>query len=573
MTITETIAELERQLAAGELSDDDALRLQELHRQLSDAFASERMGDDDNMEDEDGERMGDDEHMEDEDGERAASDDGHAEVEESERAASDDGHAEVEESERAASDDGHAAVEESERGAQDQPTRPERRRAERENRKAAAALTEHFRAAAQRQRSLPQTNPDGARSLTNVNIHPDGRVPRHDSLANLDLGMYFRALSDPNKFRVTAKRELAWMERNLGHGFYRGADDGAFIPYTLLAEHGPRARERAAERALNGISPEKHLESFMAPAERAFQALEEQANGYSERALTTVATSAGAATSSLVDLAHSIMWLTEMDAALEMMTVLPGLQGQWQGFYGNANPVEDYVVEAADITETTPTLTRITRLPKTMGMFWKISTAEVASADTPIAAMIEAGCEAVIRTKVMRAALSGTGVGAAFAVDANAITGLMGSGIDETTIGATIANFDRGDTVAARRRLFASEVDMSGLGWILANDVAQQLESARVGGAESVRFVYEDGMVDCGAEKVPARDSIHLGKTGITGVSVLLQRSAAILLLWGAGIMFNALQIPGKTTVDYDLQVQMNFALMNPKRATATKVG
>ena len=543
MTITETIAELERQLAAGELSDDDALRLQELHRQLSDAFASVRMGDDDNMEDEDGERMGDDEHMEDDDGERAAS------------------------------DDGHAAVEESERGAQDQPTRPERRRAERENRKAAAALTEHFRAAAQRQRSLPQTNPDGERSLTNVNIHPDGRVPRHDSLANLDLGMYFRALSDPNKFRVTAKRELAWMERNLGHGFYRGADDGAFIPYTLLAEHGPRARERAAERALNGISPEKHLESFMAPAERAFQALEEQANGYSERALTTVATSAGAATSSLVDLAHSIMWLTEMDAALEMMTVLPGLQGQWQGFYGNANPVEDYVVEAADLTETTPTLTRITRLPKTMGMYWKISTAELASADTPIAAMIEAGCEAVFRTKVMRAALSGTGVGDAFAVDANAITGLMNSGITETTIGAAITNYDRGDTVAARRRLFASEVDMSGLGWILANDVAQQLESTRIGGTESVRFVYEDGMVDCGAEKVPARDSIHLGKVSTTGVSVLLQRSAAILLLWGAGIMFNALQIPGKTTVDYDLQVQMNFAMMNPKRAQTTKVG
>ena len=46
MTITETIAELERQLAAGELSDDDALRLQDLQRQLTDAFASVRMGDD-----------------------------------------------------------------------------------------------------------------------------------------------------------------------------------------------------------------------------------------------------------------------------------------------------------------------------------------------------------------------------------------------------------------------------------------------------------------------------------------------------------------------------------------------
>ena len=555
MTITETIAELERQLAAGELSDDDALRLQELHRQLSDAFASVRMGDDDNMEDEDGERMGDDEHMEDEDGERAASDDGHAEVEESERGASDDGHAEDEESER---------------GAQDQPTRPERRRAERE---AAAALTEHFRAAAQRRRSLPQTNPDGERSLTNVNIHPDGRVPRHDALSDLDLGMYFRALSDPNKFRVAAKRELAWMDRNLGHGFQRTIDDGGYIPFVMLAEHGPKAKMRAAERALVGVSPEQHLERFMPMAQRAYHDLQEQEEGYGERTLTTASTSAGAATGVMVDIARSLMWLTEQDSALEMLTVVPGLSGEWQGFYGNSNPVEDWVAEAADITETNPTLTRLRRMPVDMGMYWSISNRQMQSADHPIAAMIEQGCEDVFRTKFMRGVLSGNDVGASFAEDTSAFDGLMNSGITETSFGAAITNLDRDDMVDARRRLFADEVDMTGLGWILSNAVATALEKKRIGGTESIRFVYEDGMVDSGAMKVPARDSVHLGKTGTTAPAVLLQRSAAVALIWGAGILFNALRLPGRTKTEYDLQIEGNFAMLNPKRAEVIKQG
>ena len=554
MGIRECIADLQRQLATGEISDADTLLLHDLQRQLADAFAGVRMMDDE----EDGERMEEGEEEAEGEGERAAEDQNREEAEgEGERAAEDQNR------EEAAAD--------AERGVQDQPSRPERRRAERENRKAAAADAEHFRAAAQHQRSLPRTNPDGERGLNQVSIHPHGRVPRHDELANLDLGMYFRALSDPNHFRVAAKRELAWMDRNLGHGFQRSIDDGAYIPFVLLAEHGPNAKAKASQRALAGVSPEKHLESFMPLAEETYRKLQEHLNGYSERTLTTATTSAGAATSSITDIARSIMWLTEQDRALEMLTVLPGLEGQWQGFYGNANPVADWVAEGGNITETTPTLAQVTRLPKTMGMYWSISNDEMRSADTPIASMIEEGSEMVFRTQAMRAFLSGNDVGTAFANDANAIDGLMNSGITESDFGAAIANLDRDDIVDARRRLFGNEVNMMELGWILSNTVATKLEKTLRGGASSTEYVYQNGMLDSGAEWLPARDSVHLGKTGTTHPSVLLQRSAAIALIWGAGIAFNALQLPGRTKVEYDLQIQCNFAMMNPKRATVLK--
>ena len=154
--------------------------------------------------------------------------------------------------------------------------------------------------------------------------------------------MYVRALYDPGMFHVSAKRELAWMERNLGDGgFMQSGQGDKFVPFAILADHGPSAQRRASARALQGVSPEQHLESFMPLAEQTHRELQEHLNGYAygERTLTSVATSAGAATGTVVDIARSIMWLTEMDSALDMMTVLPGLQGQWQGFFGNVNPI------------------------------------------------------------------------------------------------------------------------------------------------------------------------------------------------------------------------------------------
>ena len=80
-------------------------------------------------------------------------------------------------------------------------------------------------------------------------------------------------------------------------------------------------------------------------------------------------------------------------------------------------------------------------------------------------------------------------------------------------------------------------------------------------------------MVDCGSEMVPARDTIHLGKPSLTAPAVLCERGAPILLMWGPGVRYNALQLPGETEIGYDLQTQCNFAMMNPNRAVVLHQG
>ena len=184
------------------------------------------------------------------------------------------------------------------------------------------------------------------RGLKDVSIHPQGRYARHqDPADDVDLGNYCRVLLDP-RFARRARPELAWMERNLDQGLSVGLPDGgAVIPFVLLARCGPAARERAAERAKAGISHQQHLEQFMPAAEVAAQELmlQEQHYGMEHvRTLTQASTSAGAMTGVMVDLAHSIMWLQEQDQALERMTVVPGIQGHWQAFYGNVVPAPEW---------------------------------------------------------------------------------------------------------------------------------------------------------------------------------------------------------------------------------------
>ena len=432
-------------------------------------------------------------------------------------------------------------------------------------------------------RKLPKANAEGGRSLDGkapreVTIHPNGRVPRHDDLKDLDVGMFFRALHDRDAFRVPAKRELEWMERNFGQSggwceSIRSLSAQKHVPLPFLAEHGPAAKLRAAELAERGVSPEQHLETYMPLAEQAYRDLRDNWNGYSSRrTLTQTATSAGAATGTVVDLARSIMWLTEMDSTLEMMTVLPGLRGQWQGFYGTVNPDEDWVAEGVAITETTPTLTRLRKEPTTMGMHWEISTAELEVEDYDISSMIESSCKQVFITKAMRAALSGPYVGAAFAEDTEAIDGLMGSGITEETFGAALSNLSRSDIVDVITTLFANELRMEELCWILSNSAAGRLQSIPRA-PEIAEYIFSDNMVDTGAESYPARRTVHLGKSGTDHPMVILERAAAVMLMWGPGFRFNELQVPGETKVRYDLQAQCNFALMNPKRALVLKQG
>ena len=160
---------------------------------------------------------------------------------------------------------------------------------------------------------------------------------------------------------------------------------------------------------------------------------------------------------------------------------------------------------------------------------------------------------------------------AAFAQDPNAFDGLMNSAIAETDFGAAITDLGRADLIAARRRLFAAESYTDDLGWLLSEAVAKQLEITARSATGGSDYLYQDGMVDSGARWLPAAESVHLGKTGVTAPAVLLQRSAALLLIWGAGIAMNRLQLPGETRVRFDLQVQASFAMLDPRRAAVIK--
>ena len=417
-----------------------------------------------------------------------------------------------------------------------------------------------------------------------VNIHPGGRVARHDNLQDLDLGNFLRLAMRgvPGGFGpADCKRELAWIERNLGRGFYAGMPNGgSCLPFSVLATSGPEARRRATMRAERGVSHEQHLESFFPAAEAAIgellrqEEISERMNRRDHvRTLTQATTSAGAMSGIMVDVAHSIMWLTEMDSALELMTVVPGLMAPWQSFYGNVAPVVSWNGEGMDLTEQTPTLTRLQRESATMGIHFSLSTAAVYGSDNDLAAILEAGSAEVVRTQYMRAILSGDDVGAMFAADTDAFDGLMNSGITETNFGAAITDLGRQDLIDARRRL-RSDQARSGpddLGWLLSEDVAQQLEITARSATGGSDFLYQDGMVDTGAHRYPARESVHLGKTGVTAPAVLVDKACALALIWGPGIAINRLQIPGRTKVDCDLQLQGNFAFMDPRRAEVLK--
>ena len=327
------------------------------------------------------------------------------------------------------------------------------------------------------------------------------------------------------------------MERNIGQGYHVGMPDGAAYDSLRAAGNAAdqQARARADERAKAGVSPEQHLERFMPTAETALAELVYQESmNHGVRTLTQANTSAGALTGIMVDVAHSIMWLTEMDNALEMMTLVPGLMSGWQSFYGNVAPGVQWPGEGNNLTEQTPTMVRLQREPKTMGLHFAISTAAIAGADQDLGAIFEQGCREVVQTQLMRAALSGDDVGASFAEDTNSFSGLMNAGIPETDFGAALADLGRQDLIDARRRLFTDQAKMNDLGWLLSEPVAKQLEITARSATGGSDFLYQDGMVDTGAYRLPARESLHLGKTGTTAPAVLLEKSCALVLIWGS---------------------------------------
>ena len=205
-----------------------------------------------------------------------------------------------------------------------------------------------------------------------------------------------------------------------------------------------------------------------------------------------------------------------------------------------------------------------------MGLHFAISTAAIAGADQDIGAIFEQGCREVVQTQLMRAALSGDDVADMFAEDTASFNGLMNAGIVETNFGAAITDLGRQDLIDARRRLFTDQAKMNDLGWLLSEPVAKQLEiTARsaTGGSDYLSRTAWWIAEPTGCRRVRV-------STWARPAPPRLQYSGEVLCPradLGPRHRRQPVADPGKTQVDFDLQIQANFALLDPRRAEVLK--
>ena len=344
-----------------------------------------------------------------------------------------------------------------------------------------------------------------------------------------------------------SSREMEWMERS---GF--GPDEHSLgatgtIPWPFLARYG-------------------HIES---------KRLKEQGQ---RAALSISATGAGAGggtLSTIVDPENSMAWLYDKAPVLEKFATIPGVRGKYQFFYGSnttgEKPNANEYAEGAAFTEGSPTFEEVELSPVTLGVTFPISSAMIAADHVGIMSIVEQGTEMLVKERLVRNVLSGTGTGAAFAVNANAMTGLMNASLTNTGYGANNAAFGRADVIDAYFDLIENKAEGSGLVWVLSTGLGKLAADKRVGGTESVRFVFEksgggdspyEGMMEPG---VPAVISTQLGKASTTNPGVLVYGSRVVVPIWGSGIDVIVFNDPTKGAIDLGFRLHANTRIVNPE--------
>lgn len=422
-------------------------------------------------------------------------------------------------------------------------------------------------------RSLPKAD-DGEKELADVRINPMGRVPKHDDCTGLSLSRFALATSGlavDNWVQRSMLREYEWIERNYDQGIFRLDRGESFIPYAVLAQAQVSRANRASKLEELGMTEQQYLETFYPAAEKALALLGEQEV---TRTLTTAATSAGAGTGVMVDVANSIMWLNEMTPVMSRFTMVPGVQGEYRFFYGNAKPTSEMIAEGADLTETNPTLQRAVRTAREIAMYYKISTRQMSTQTFAMDQKILDGARTIMDINVSREMVSGpeAGDGTAFTaptVAANHFDGLMHSGLAETSIGGALNTVDRADMISALERLVADEAADGDLGWLLSNELAFRLSQTKIESTfTSGPFIYQDGMVDCGIRKIGAVRTRHIGNAAAAekNFGALFDRNAALALFWGPGIESRGYRLPGESAYRFDQIIPCNFAFVNAKR-------
>ena len=173
-------------------------------------------------------------------------------------------------------------------------------------------------------------------NYSDVNIVPNPVMTlARDGEEGLSVGNLIRVQAQRSTWSRAASRELEWMERSdyLPHD----ARAIATIPFEFLSRYATMGNERniARQTALRATPPEQV-----------------------RAAITTGATVGGGTVGVSLDVENSLAWLYDRAPVMEHLTVIPGVTGEWQTFYGSntaANkPSPDPVEEGGAVGESSP---------------------------------------------------------------------------------------------------------------------------------------------------------------------------------------------------------------------------
>ena len=296
-----------------------------------------------------------------------------------------------------------------------------------------------------------------------------------------------------------------------------------------------------------------------------------------ERAINSADSSGGGALPVLLDVANSQMWLYETAPVLAAMNPIMGIRGEYKAWYGSTKPSGGFVAEGGAHTRTDPTLTEITRKPKTIHYPWNVTTAFEAMDAVGVASLFENAVEAQLMNLVTKAMASGPNVAANFAADTNSFNGLMQSGSAFTSYGAALANFDRDDVIDAEQKLRTNEAMGSGLVWLMNVLLETAARKKKIGGTEAIVYLAQSTAPYMGriggsviGEGTDYVSTNRLGQTSVTAanrasVGAVGYGSQALPLFFGDGIEFRVFRPTAGATTDYALLAHVNFAMINPK--------
>lgn len=287
-----------------------------------------------------------------------------------------------------------------------------------------------------------------------------------------------------------------------------------------------------------------------------------------ERLARTVTTS-GVVLSESAPAADAMGWLAELDSVYSAFDVrmVPDGEGSVLVTWGDTPPEAEYLGEAGQMTETTPTQNNIRIEPLTAGVYLRETSA--LRHTSQLLDVFTDGMEALLREKVLRAILCGKFVGPAFAEDAtpaNLPTGLLPASISTanpvTGYGAADSDLMRSDFLNLEHEVVKTKVPGRPV-WLMSQALAEVAANTAVNGAGSSRFLLDDGGVVGVRGRVPAYVLQNMGQAGLTQPGICLSPSTFALRMW-SNIEVRVFDNPSVALQEIGLIAHYNGVLRHP---------